>query len=403
MTLDLWVQIGCAVVPTIVTIALTAYLAVRDHKHDKRIDGIAEEQRQIENLRHRDNTDAAARTFIHKYHAKRGLIPLCAIASMYDNVRQYNRDMYNDFCCLTTEAQNKVLECLELDLRVMNIDNIYLTCYDALVRTAREKLHDDYGLYEGGKYIYRALQNHASKSFPEKHTERQSYITDVLASCALGEYHGTPIQHLWNYYNAGISNEHKCCYLMNTIVGYIAIYFGISPESQNKDYGTPGVLGPDSELETMEDLFLWSVFYMYTYLVIPSRKDNSETALVKAKHKIWHKIKKAFNQTSSLDVCREALLWILRTVYLTMAVYTIAFVGLGILSFVQINISTGIVSFILAGIGCIAIVILQLLCSGIKKENSANLINTFAVIGTMIALIELIIKFTNGLISIAGV
>ena len=403
MTLDLWVQIGCAAVPTIFTIALTIYLAVRDHKHDKRIDGIAEEQRQIENLRHHDNTDAAARTFIHKYNSKRGLIPLCAIASMYDNVRQYNRDMYNDFCCLTTEAQNRVMECLKLDLRVVAIDDLYQRCYDALHDIALNQIGDDTGLYDNGKYIHRALQHHSSQKLPNTHDNKQEYITDILAASYRHEGALMPINYLWTYYNARNSKEINCCHVTNLIAGYIAIYWGIDPKKQNKYYGDPGVCGTEYEIETMEDLFLWSVFYMYTYLVIPSRKDNSETTLVKAKHKIWHKIKKAFNQTSSLDVCREALLWILRTVYLTMAVYTIAFVGLGIMSLVQINISTGIVSFILAGIGCIAIIILQLLCSGIKKENSENLINTFAVIGTMIALIELIIKFTNGFISIAGV
>lgn len=373
MNFELWVQVLCAAIPAILTIGLTIYLAHRDNKHDKRIDKMTEEQRQIENRRHQDVTNAAARTFIHKYYQKKGLIPLCAIASMYDNVRQYHSAMYNDFCCLTIEEQNRVMECIELDLRVTPIDDIYQVCYDALLDIARNKIGDETGLYDNGKYIHRALHHHASHKLPNTHYDEQDHITDILAASYLHEGVSTPIAHLWTYYNAQNSQEISCCHVTNLIAGYIAIYWGIKPETQNKKYGEPGSVQDDSELETMEDLFLWTLFCAHTHLVLPRQaleligqqaSSPRQTCFQKIKHKL-----KALEQ-----------------------LYILSFCILGIQKLCAGKIWTCIVSLMLMILGVVITIILQLLCSSIKRESDTNAIQTFAIIGSMVALIGLLLS-----------
>jgi hypothetical protein len=323
---------------------------------------------------------------------------------MYDNVRQYHRDMYNDFCCLTTEAQNRVMECLNLDLRITHMDNIYQVCYDALLDIARNKIDDETGLYENGKYIHRALQHHASQKLPQNHDKKINHIADILVRSHQQENTIPPIRYLWKYYNAYNSNEINCCHITNLIAGYIAIYWGTKPEKQEKYYGDPGVCGTEYEIETMEDLFLWTLFYMYTYLVLPYANIDASTvpSQHQAKHKVRRSLKEMLQSVSALDVCKEVLLWILRTVYIATAVYTVAFLILGIAACTKLQIGTAFVGFCLAFLGVAITLILQLLCEGIKRESNANAIQTFAIIGTMVALIELIIKLTNSLLLITG-
>lgn len=370
MNFELWIQVLCAAIPAILTIGLTIYLAHRDNKHDKRIDKMAEEQRQIENRRHQDVTNAAARAFIHKHHQKKGLIPLCAIASMYDNVRQYHSAMYNDFCCLTIEEQNRVMECLELDLRVTPIDDIYQVCYDALLDIARNKIGDDTGLYDNGKYIHRALLHHSSKMLPKKHYKKINHITDVLSASYKHESKEPPINHLWTYYNAYTSDESSCCHVTNLIAGYIAIYWGINPEPQNKYYGDPGILQDDSKLETMEDLFLWALFHVYTYLVLPIQaRELTKQQAISPRRTRLQKIKQKLKALEQL--------------------YILLFCILGIQKLCAGEIWTGVISLMLMILGGVITIILQLFCSGIKRESDTNAIQTFAIMGTMGALIGL--------------
>ncbi|WP_206215535.1 hypothetical protein [Luxibacter massiliensis] len=88
-------------------------------------------QDKCEEQRHQESVKAQAVSFISKYYKDRGLIPLCAIATMYNDLSYYNREMYREFCCCTKEVQNRILEYCDLDLRVSEC-NIYEKCLTAI-------------------------------------------------------------------------------------------------------------------------------------------------------------------------------------------------------------------------------------------------------------------------------
>lgn len=77
-----------------------------------------------------------------------------------------------------------------------------------------------------------------------------------------------PISYLKNEYQFESSSEIEACRFASTIALYAATY-GSGDEANDKDYGCPG--GFDGErIETMEDLFLLTVFQIYTKLLLPN-------------------------------------------------------------------------------------------------------------------------------------
>lgn len=78
----------------------------------------------------------------------------------------------------------------------------------------------------------------------------------------------TPISYLKKEYQFESSSEIEACRFASTIAFYAATY-GSGDEVNDKDYGCPG--GFDGErIETMEDLFLLTVFQIYTKLLLPN-------------------------------------------------------------------------------------------------------------------------------------
>ena len=95
-----WISIICAVVALIVTVVIAVFQirqSNRMERFEKRQDKRDEERRQ-------EGVKAQAVSFISKYYKDRGLIPLCAIATMYNDLFYYNREMYREFCCCTKEV-----------------------------------------------------------------------------------------------------------------------------------------------------------------------------------------------------------------------------------------------------------------------------------------------------------
>lgn len=122
-----WTSIMELILSLFITIAIAAlqiWQSYRMEQFEKRQDARDEQ-------RHQEGVKAQAVSFISRYYKDRGLIPLCAIAAMYNDLFYYNRAMYREFCCLTKETQNRIMKYCELDLQVSDGD-IYEKCLVAI-------------------------------------------------------------------------------------------------------------------------------------------------------------------------------------------------------------------------------------------------------------------------------
>lgn len=196
---------------SVISLALAFAVAVVQYCQSKRMEEFERRQDERDERRHAEGNKARAIEFISKHYADRGLIPLCAVAAMHNDLFHYSRKMYWEFCCLVPEVQNLILKYCNLDLRVRGEDDLFVRC-----------------------------------------------IAAVFA----------PISYLKNEYQFESSSEIEACRFASTIAFYAATY-GSGDEANDKDYGCPG--GFDGErIETMEDLFLLTVFQIYTKLLLPN-------------------------------------------------------------------------------------------------------------------------------------
>lgn len=258
------IAIICAAVSLIVTIIIAALQLWQNNRMEK----FEIRQDERDEQRHAEEVKAKAITFISKNYENRGLIPLCAIAAMYNGLYYYTREMYREFCCCTTEVQNKILEYCELDLHVVKTDSIYYECLEALEQEIRNHFPSDKNIYyEGGKYIERSLINHGADLLPHREYDFKQRITDVLAEAYRNNnLSDTPIEQLCEEYNFSGSSEIEACQLATIIAEYIAIY-GHTNTNSEKNYGSPGAYDGET-IDTMEDLFLLAVFEMYVNLIL---------------------------------------------------------------------------------------------------------------------------------------
>lgn len=247
-------------------------------------------QDERDERRRTETVKSQAVSFISKHYANRGLVPLCAMAAMHNSLFYYSREMYRDFCCMTSEVQNLILEYCEFDLRVRKVDGFFWKCVKATEDVLRERFPDDESpFYDGGKYVLRSLERYGSERVLIEHIDRrricaseelgrmafprldevflhEDRIRDALSNAFEGEGSRHPIADLEHACGFREESEIKACQFAVILARYVAIYGG---EGRNleKNYGAPGGYAGEP-IETMEDLFLLSVFEMYTRLVL---------------------------------------------------------------------------------------------------------------------------------------
>lgn len=285
-----WISIICAGVSLIVTIII----AILQFWQSSRMNKFERRQDERDEQRHAESVKAQAVSFISKNYSNRGLIPLCAIATMHNDLFYYSREMYREFCCLTLEVQNRILEYCRLDLRVKEENGLFYRCISEVEKVLREHFPDDASpFYDGGKYVLRSLESYGGKQIPvERINYRPAYmdsefgkifssgfdgtfpyercITDVLDIAFNGKGTQQPIAYLEQMYGFRGVLEIEACQFATVLAEYIAIYGG-KDDNSDKDYGSPGGYAGET-IDTMEDLFLLSVFEMYTRLVLKEVK-----------------------------------------------------------------------------------------------------------------------------------
>lgn len=280
-----WAELICAVISLLVT----AIIGMKQYCQSKRMEEFERRQDERDERRHAEGNKAQAVEFISRHYSDRGLIPLCAVAAMHNDLFYYSREMYRSFCCLTPEVQNLILEYCNLDLRVRKENDLFNRCIAAVEAALHDRFPEDESvLYDDGKYVLRSLERYAGERLPAPRVDLlpecldSSFLPpdsctpgyDYLIRKALSgafESRGegcAPISYLKIKYQFQSSSDIKACRFATTVAFYAATY-GSGNESNDRDYGCPG--GFDGErIETMEDLFLLAVFQIYTKLLLPN-------------------------------------------------------------------------------------------------------------------------------------
>lgn len=301
--IDLSISDYIGITTSILSLMATVIVAVIQCRQGKKMADLEKRQDERDEKRHAESVEAQAVSFISKYNKDRGLIPLCAVAAMYDKFFPYSREMYREFCCMTLEVQNKILECCELDLSIQDVkrkdDALFFDkCLNALELCFRKNFPDDTSpFYDRGKYIERSLERYASKKIPVKefslkgtkyrpaymdnpiaahfNVNRESClydecITDTLSNYFAGNGPQKPIEILMGEYNFRNGSNIEACQFATTLAYYIATFVDDEDDS-GKHYGAPGHYAGET-IDTMEDLFLQALFGIYIHLVLSKKE-----------------------------------------------------------------------------------------------------------------------------------
>lgn len=272
-----------------ISLFVTVIIGKKQSCQSKRMEEFERRQDERDERRPAEGNKAQAIEFISKHYADRGLIPLCAVAAMHNDLFHYSRKMYWEFCCLVPEVQNLILKYCDLDLRVRKENDLFVRCITAVEAALRDRFpKDESVLYDDGKYVLRSLERYAGERLPAPRVDLlpecldSSFLPpdsctleyDCLIRKVLSEAFESrdasfaPISHLKNEYQFESSSEIEACRFASTVAFYAATY-GSGDEANNRYYGCPG--GFDGErIETMEDLFLLTVFQIYTKLLLPN-------------------------------------------------------------------------------------------------------------------------------------
>lgn len=285
MKFNEWAELICAVISLLVI----AIIGMKQYCQSKRMEEFERRQDERDERRHAEGNKAQAVEFISKYYTDRGLIPLCAVAAMYNDLFHYSRKMYWEFCCLVPKVQNLILKYCDLDLRVRKENDLFVRCIAAVEAALRDRFpKDEPAFYDDGKYVLRSLDRYAGEKIPavrignlpkcldayrpisdSRTPEYNLFIIEVLSRAFESQDASlTPISCLEKAYCFESSPEIEACRFASTVAFYAATY-GSCDEANNRYYGCPG--GFDGErIETMEDLFLLTVFQIYTKLLLPN-------------------------------------------------------------------------------------------------------------------------------------
>lgn len=282
-----WAELICA----FISLLVTAIIGMKQYRQSKHMEEFERRQDERDERRHAEGNKARAVEFISKYYSDRGLIPLCAVAAMHNDLFYYSREMYRNFCCLVPEVQNLILKYCDLDLRVRREDDLFVRCIAAVEAALRDRFPEDESvLYDDGKYVLRSLERYAGKRLPappvdllpecldssflppDSCTLEYDYLIRKVLSEAFESRDASfaPISYLKNDYQFESSPEIEACRFATTVAFYAATY-GSGDEANNRYYGCPGGFD-DERIETMEDLFLLTVFQIYTKLLLPDEE-----------------------------------------------------------------------------------------------------------------------------------
>ncbi len=265
MTIPETASLGCAVLSLVATI-LIGLLQIRQNR---RVNIMAEKQRQTEQRRYEESVDIEARKFLSTYHDTIGLLPLCAIAVAYNKTRPYSRKMYADFRLLSDDVRRKIFEYCDWKMCDIDSSDFFADCLLKLELAIKQFLPKDIFsrmFYDHGKYVERAIKQYASKSLPHTDYKYNDSLSDVIRKpFQNGPYDKGVLDQVIDRFPFKNCPEQDTCQTACTTAKYIAFYSGqkIHDMDDETNYGAPGAWSGE-EIETMEDLFLLTLFEIWS-------------------------------------------------------------------------------------------------------------------------------------------
>lgn len=274
---------------SISSLATAIIIACVQYRQSEKMSEFERKIDERDERRHCEEIKAQAVAFISKHYKDKRIIPLCAIAAMYNDLFYYTRDIYREFCCFTRETQNKILEYCEVDLKVQDEPEFYTRCIDVVKEVVRDKFPNDIDIfYENGKYVLRCLDIYGSNKLPQRKIAYyrysdipliQSYfwdnpeaqyqipIRDILRDAFKKRNCQNPIKILSDKYNFQNTQECCACQFATTVMSYIAIF--ANQKNSYKNYGCPDeqFLEQGEEIK-MEDIFLLALYNVYINLIL---------------------------------------------------------------------------------------------------------------------------------------
>lgn len=267
---SLIISIVCSIISVVITIVI-AYFQIRQSIRMEKFERLQDER---DEKRYLDKIDTEARSFISKYYEKKELIPLCAIAYMYNKTYHYSGKIYSEFLQLSKDTQQEIINICNYDLEIEEIDSFYNMCLTFLEHASKKiYIGEDKNIfYDNGKYLERALTRYGKEKIPEMPSAGKinglcgefDYLFSSYVSDTLYEHKGDkPITTICRKYDFNYTSEIVACFIALSIAKKTAFNNCFENEDSNKNYGYP-----DENLETMEDYFLCTLFEIYTNLVL---------------------------------------------------------------------------------------------------------------------------------------
>lgn len=269
LTLSDLASLFCSVVSLVVAIVI----AVLQMRQSHCIDALTANQIENEEKRYLESVEIEARRFLSKYHADIGFLPLCAIAFVYDKNRPYVREMYSEFRLLSRDVRSKLFERCGWTMCDVDTDDFFSDCMEYLRQAIEMKLsHDSFQqmFYDNGKYVRRALLRYASEKCVFLTYREDNELSDIVVepfrlnnSRSFSE---SVVLEVSNRFGFCDCEEAKACQIACLTAKYLAIYGSDYSDVDVFEYfGCPGSWNGE-RIETMEDLFLLTLFEVWSNL-----------------------------------------------------------------------------------------------------------------------------------------
>ena len=268
-----------AVVTLIATIIIGRMQVKQNNKIDER------DERRHSDMIYSDATKFILKYSPSNYNSEIYLLPLWIMAYKYNPIYPYRREIYREFCSLTEEIQNCILERADIEIKSCKAEDFYRKMLENLKQDIKKNYPDDNDLYyENGKYFEDALRHHGNRKVPDIQCNADSYYAGLLkqmadeynkntmnyeshiANLLVYEKSNRPIKKLMEESTSiGIpidinTDEILISYLSCMISKYVACY-----SHSNGKYENIGCVEDFQGERYMEDLFLEALFETFIY------------------------------------------------------------------------------------------------------------------------------------------